>query len=100
MDENGSVSRDGVVRSDVLSDLLTAVRPVLGSSLARERFSAEWLTELISDEVSTADGARTLIELTVTLVAEAIRHRDSAILQDDRHRILAPQPTLVFRLTG
>ena len=40
MDENGSVSRDGVVRSDVLSDLVAAVRPVLGSSLARERFSA------------------------------------------------------------
>ena len=75
MDENGSVSRDGVVRSDVLSDLVAAVRPVLGSSLARERFSAEWLTELISDEVSTADGARTLIELTVTLIAEAILAR-------------------------
>ena len=58
MDENGSVSRDGVVRSDVLSDLVAAVRPVLGSSLARERFNAEWLTELISDEVSTADRRR------------------------------------------
>jgi anhydro-N-acetylmuramic acid kinase len=77
MDTNGSVSSSGQVDQALLEHLLSAVEPVLGQSLARETFSVDWLVSLVPDQVKTADAARTLIELTVTLIARAIRENSS-----------------------
>jgi anhydro-N-acetylmuramic acid kinase len=79
MDTDGSISARGLVDSDLLARLLDAVRPSLGSSLARETFSREWLASLISEHVRTEDAARTLIALSVELIAEAVeRHHRGA----------------------
>ena len=72
MDVDGSISAQGRVDKDLLADLLGAVRPTLGFSLARETFSGEWLESLIGGLVSTQDAARTLIALSVELIAEAV----------------------------
>ena len=77
MDKNGDVSRTGQVDEELLHGLLEAVQPVLGRSLARETFSIEWLLELIPEEVKTADAARTLIELTATLIAQTVEQQRS-----------------------
>ena len=77
MDANGSVSRSGQVDEALLQNLLGAVEPFLGQSLARETFSVDWLMDLVPEQVKTADGARTLIELTVTLIARAIGEHPS-----------------------
>jgi anhydro-N-acetylmuramic acid kinase len=72
MDRDGEVSRSGVVDKDLLERLLQAVRPHLGASLARETFSAEWLSDLMPSSVGTGDGARTLVALSVELIATAL----------------------------
>ncbi len=72
MDRGGEVSGAGVVNADLLGQLRQAVAPHLGASLARETFDADWLASLMNSSIGTADGARTLVQLTVELIAAAI----------------------------
>ncbi len=72
MDRGGEVSRPGLVDANLLAELRQAIAPHLGASLARETFDADWLSPLISSSIGTADAARTLVQLTVELIADAM----------------------------
>ena len=72
LDRDGEVSQGGSIDAALLEQLRGAVAPHLGSSLARETFSSQWLSELVPSSIVTADGARTLVQLSVELIAHAL----------------------------